>query len=59
MEIRLLMSAQNAPAAFDLRCYVREQMLTFLQGEHPSALPKTRSDVGATIEQGGSEAHGL
>jgi small-conductance mechanosensitive channel len=52
MEIRLLMSAQNAAAAFDLRCHVREQMLTFLQNEHPAALPKTRSEVRATIEQG-------
>ncbi len=50
MEIRLLMSAQNAPAVFDLRCYVREQMLNFLQKEHPEALPKIRSEVRATME---------
>jgi small-conductance mechanosensitive channel len=48
IEIRLLMSAQNAPATFDLRCYVREKMLDYLQREHPSALPKIRSEVAFT-----------
>jgi small-conductance mechanosensitive channel len=58
MEIRLLMSAQNAPAVFELRCHVREQILNFLQKEYPAALPKMRSEVRATIEEGRSEAPG-
>jgi small-conductance mechanosensitive channel len=45
IEIRFLMSASSASAAFDLRCYVRERMLDYLQREHPSALPKVRSEV--------------
>jgi len=45
VEIRFLMSAANSNAAFDLRCYVRERMLEYLQREHPTALPKVRSEV--------------
>ena len=45
IEIRFLMSAANSSATFDLRCYVREEMLAYLQRERPSALPKTRSEV--------------
>jgi len=45
IEIRFLMSASSSSAAFDLRCYVREKMLDYLQREHPSALPRVRSEV--------------
>jgi small-conductance mechanosensitive channel len=45
IEIRFLMSAASAAASFELRCYVREKMLDYLQKEHPSALPKVRSEV--------------
>jgi small-conductance mechanosensitive channel len=45
IEIRFLMSAASSSAIFDLRCYVREKMLDYLQREHPSALPKVRSEV--------------
>jgi small-conductance mechanosensitive channel len=45
IEIRFLMSAASSTAVFDLRCYVREKMLDYLQREHPSALPKVRSEV--------------
>src|SRR5271170_3611378 len=45
IEIRFLMSTANASDTFDLRCYVREKMLDYLQREHPSALPKVRSEI--------------
>ena len=45
MEIRLLMSASNSSAAFDLRCYVREKLIDYLQKNHPRALPRFRADV--------------
>jgi small-conductance mechanosensitive channel len=45
VEIRFLMSAASSSAMRDLRCYVREKMLDYLQREHPSALPKVRSEV--------------
>lgn len=38
MEVRCLASARNAPATFDLRCIIREQMIGWLKSEHPDAL---------------------
>ncbi|MCX2582923.1 mechanosensitive ion channel family protein [Pedobacter sp. MR22-3] len=42
IEIRFLMSASNSSRAFDLRCNVREAMITFIQNNYPESLPKTR-----------------
>jgi small-conductance mechanosensitive channel len=42
IQIRALMSARNGPAAFDLRCYVRERLLEYLNSRYPLALPKQR-----------------
>jgi small-conductance mechanosensitive channel len=43
IELRALVSANNAAAAWDLRCEVREKLVDFLQHEHPSALPRRRN----------------
>ncbi|WP_137388984.1 mechanosensitive ion channel family protein [Rhodoligotrophos defluvii] len=45
MEIRILVSAENAGKAFELRCYVREKMIGFLQKQYPNALPRVRMDL--------------
>ncbi|WP_336057978.1 mechanosensitive ion channel family protein [Nitratireductor sp. CH_MIT9313-5] len=45
MEVRILMSARNSGDAFDLRCDVREQIVTFLQKEYPEALPRLRTEL--------------
>jgi small-conductance mechanosensitive channel len=42
MEVRLLMSAKNSMISWDLRCYVREEIITFIQENYPESLPKTR-----------------
>ena len=42
VEIRMLVSGRNAPQTWDLRCFVREKMLAFLQEACPDALPRTR-----------------
>ncbi len=42
MVVRVLVSAKDAPTAWDLRCSVREKLITFLQREYPEAFPKTR-----------------
>lgn len=42
IELRALMSAPDAPTAWDLRCEVREQLVAYLQERHPSALPQLR-----------------
>jgi small-conductance mechanosensitive channel len=45
MELRILVSANSAGDAFDLRCEVREKLLDFLQREHPHALPRGRHEI--------------
>ena len=42
VRIRALASAVDAPTLFDLRCYVREELVGWLQREAPQSLPKTR-----------------
>jgi small-conductance mechanosensitive channel len=37
MELRALVSARNAPQAWDLRCEIREKLLAFLRTEMPEA----------------------
>jgi len=44
MELRALMSAADASRAWELRCYVREKLLVFIQKKYPSALPKLRGN---------------
>ncbi|KJM67074.1 mechanosensitive ion channel protein MscS [Pluralibacter gergoviae] len=45
MTIRLLMTAQNSPTAWDLRCYVREKMIAFIQQNYPQSLPHVRATL--------------
>jgi small-conductance mechanosensitive channel len=42
MVVRVLASAVDAPTAWDLRCEIREALLTFLQENHPESLPVQR-----------------
>ncbi|ALO15012.1 putative MscS family protein YfkC [Salinivirga cyanobacteriivorans] len=42
VEIRILVSAKNSPTAWDLRVYIREKMIEFIQKNYPQCLPKTR-----------------
>jgi small-conductance mechanosensitive channel len=51
MRLRVLASAANADNAWNLRCELREKLITYLQEHAPWALPKIR----ATLE-GGSPA---
>lgn len=45
LELRGLLSARNAGIAFDLRCEVREAMLTFLRTDMPEALVRGRQTL--------------
>jgi small-conductance mechanosensitive channel len=45
IELRALVSANSAPAVWDLRCEVREKLIDFLQREHPAALPRRRYEA--------------
>jgi small-conductance mechanosensitive channel len=52
MQLRLLATAASAPLAFDLRCRIREEMLTFMQREYPEHLPRMRVEnaTGSPVE---------
>lgn len=51
MTIRLLMTAQNSPTAWDLRCYVRERMIEFIQQNYPQSLPHVRATLNNSADQ--------
>jgi len=51
MVLRALVSADSAPTAWDLRCEVREQLLAWLQQQHPGALPRVRAELEAPAPQ--------
>src|SRR5690606_36653014 len=42
VEVRALMSAKDSGTAWDLRVFVRENLIKFLQKNYPGSLPKTR-----------------
>ena len=42
MQIRALMSAADSGTLWNLRCFVREKMIDFLQKNYPHCLPKQR-----------------
>ncbi|WP_144763771.1 mechanosensitive ion channel family protein [Curtobacterium sp. 9128] len=42
VRVRILVSAPDAGGLFDLRCYVREEMVEWIQRTHPDALPIQR-----------------
>ena len=50
MTLRALMSAPDAPTAWDLRCLVRERFVAFLQREYPQCLPRTGFSESPTEE---------
>jgi len=43
IELRALMSAQDASTAWTLRCHVREKLVEFIQKNYPESLPKLRA----------------
>jgi len=42
VRVRVLISAADSGAQWDLRTHVREEMVTWLQAKNPAALPRTR-----------------
>jgi small-conductance mechanosensitive channel len=53
MEIRCLLSASDSSKQFDLRCIVREKMVTFIQQNYPEAFPRTRFSAVPRMEEKG------
>ena len=42
VRLRVLVSGVDGPTVWDLRCEIREALVTYLQREHPEALPMVR-----------------
>jgi small-conductance mechanosensitive channel len=55
IEVRALVSATDASKAWNLRCEVREKLVSFLQREYPGALPKLRGE----LKEGDRPSRGL
>jgi len=47
VQLRALVSAADAPAAWDLRCRIREGIIAFIQREYPDYLPQIRTNEAA------------
>ena len=45
LELRALMGASDSGKAWDLRCYVREELVNYLQREYPQSLPTVRAEI--------------
>jgi hypothetical protein len=58
MEVRILASARNSGAAFDLRCEIREKIIAWLQAEHPGALPRDRVELTPALPAAATSAAG-
>jgi len=53
MELRCLMSCRNSGHAFELRCYVREHMIAYINENFPTALSQTRVSMSPPITPDG------
>ncbi|MGH9407808.1 MAG: mechanosensitive ion channel family protein, partial [Terriglobia bacterium] len=45
IQLRILADANDAGTAWDLRCYIREQLIVFLQEHYPHSLPRVRAEM--------------
>lgn len=50
IKLRALVSAKDSPTTWDLRCYVREGLMHWLQRHHPHALPQNRVTGDETLK---------
>lgn len=60
VELRALASASTSPRAWDLRCELREGLITYLRDHHPAVLPRLRmagAESGATPSEGQTPAY--
>lgn len=45
MRLRVLASAADSDRAWNIRCEIRERLITYLQQKHPDALPRIRASI--------------
>jgi len=58
MQLRVLVSSANSGLNWDLRCRVREGLLTFVNERYPQFLPRARAEVSAELESSAGELPG-
>lgn len=64
VRVRILVTAIDAPTLFDLRCFIREEMIAWLYRTSPQSIPRTRvrmideePDIAVPASGGEPEAH--
>lgn len=45
-QVRVLVTAKDSPTLWDLRCLVREQLVAYIEQEHPEMMPRFRAIIG-------------
>ena len=55
IELRALASAEDAPKTWDLRCYVREKLIEFIQNSFPGSLPRSRVEIAHQMQENGQQ----
>jgi hypothetical protein len=53
LELRGLVSASDSGRAWDLRVHLREELVAFLQREHPDCLPRARVQLSGQNDSAG------
>ena len=56
IQLRALVDASDSNDGWDLRCYVREKLVEFLQKNYPDTLPKVRTEF-RTFPDGDGQAN--
>ena len=49
IQIRVLVSSQDSSRNWDLRCYIRENLINFISANYPDHLPKVRAALHSGI----------
>jgi small-conductance mechanosensitive channel len=57
VELRCLMSAADAPSAWDLRCEIREKLIDYIRKYHPGSFPKLRARIEEETQGGPVSYH--
>lgn len=45
LQLRVLVSSQDSSRNWDLRCHLRESLISFIQRQYPQCLPQLRADL--------------
>jgi len=52
IQLRALMSAGDSSRLWDLRCYVREGLIRFIESKYPESLPRARESNSVSLKNG-------